>query len=224
MMLPIIFINLWLALILPGVAGSQDAGRSVTGEEKAIFLHTWGTRMQDMRTLHMLFTQEKHLTLLRRPLVTQGELWLKGDTLRYTLKNPGGTTELDLRLDPHTVRAYYPLLQTLEVIDLGATPTPQHAVPFLSRDFANAEDVYDTELTGAAERYTLRLVPRHANSPVAALQLTLQQFQPVEYIQTEKNGNRLVMHISTFTMNPDVSDAQLDLQVPAGTTVTYPLR
>jgi hypothetical protein len=32
------------------------------------------------------------------------------------------------------------------------------------------------------------------------------------------------MHITTFTMNPEISEAQLELNVPAGTKVTHPLQ
>jgi outer membrane lipoprotein-sorting protein len=215
---------LWLCLLLPVLARGQDALRPVTGDEKTAFLQTWGARMQAMQSLHMRFTQEKQLRLLRRPLTSQGELWLKGETLRYVLQNTLGETEFDLRLDPHTVKAYYPLLQTLEVIDLRTASAPQHPMPFLSRDMAALEKEYNAELFAAAEQYVLRLVPRDPNSPLAELRLTLQDFQPQEYVQVEKNGNRLAMQISTFTINPEIGDAQLELHVPEGTKVTYPFR
>jgi outer membrane lipoprotein-sorting protein len=213
-----------LCLLLPLLARGQEALRPVTGDEKAAFLRTWGARMQAMQSLHMRFTQEKQLRLLRRPLSSQGELWLKGDTLHYLLRNMDGGLELDLRLDPHTVKAYYPLLQTLEVIDLRTTSAPQHPMPFLGRDMASLEKEYDAELFAAAERYSLRLVPRDPGALLAELRLTLQDFQPQEYMQVEKNGNRLAMQIAEFTVNAEVSEAQLELHVPQGTRVTYPLR
>ena len=89
-----------------------------------VFLTTWGERLRRMRSLHMVFTQEKHLSMLRQPLATQGELWLKGETLLYVLTNTAGEKELTVRLDKHTVQTYYPLLNTLEVIDLQTTITP----------------------------------------------------------------------------------------------------
>ena len=48
--------------------------------------------------------------------------------------------------------------------------------------------------------------------------------QPQEVVQVEKNGTRVRMHITTFTMNPEVSEAQLELHVPAGTKVVHPLK
>jgi outer membrane lipoprotein-sorting protein len=216
-------ILLLICLLLQGIVHGQDAAIPVTGEAKAAFLQHWGERLQAMRSLHMVFTQEKHLQLLRRPLLSQGELWLKGDTLRYVLKHTAGDIELELRLDAQTVKTYYPLTQTLEVIGLRTTQAPFLSIPFLGRDPTALVKEYDSELSVDAERYTLRLMPRHPDTPLAEIRLILQDFLPQEFLQVEKSGNRTLMRISTFTPNPEVSDAQLELQIPPGTKVTYPL-
>src|SRR5262252_10060567 len=100
-------ILLVLAVFLVNSAGAEDLGNPVTGEAQTAFLTAWGERLHRMRSLHMVFTQEKQLRLLRQPLVTQGELWLKGETLLYVLKNPAGETELIVHLDKQTVQTYY---------------------------------------------------------------------------------------------------------------------
>jgi outer membrane lipoprotein-sorting protein len=216
---------LLICTLLVGTASGQEAPLPVTGEAKAAFLQTWGERLRSMRSLHMVFTQEKHLRLLRRPLVAQGELWLKDTTLRYVLKNTAGETELELRLDQQTVKTHYPLLHTLEVIDLRTTPqTALPAMPFLGGDPAALAKEYETEVFMASERYTLRLVPKAPDSPLTEILLTLKDFQPQEFVQVEKNGNRLSMHITAFTPNPEISEAQLELRIPEGTKVIYPLR
>jgi outer membrane lipoprotein-sorting protein len=218
------FAWLVLGLFLPMMVWGQEAGQPITGEAKATFLQTWSERLQAMQSLHMVFTQEKHLRLLRQPLVAQGELWLKGDTLLYVLKNTAGDTELAVRLDPKAVQMLYPLLHTLEVIDLRQAQMPALPLPFLSREPTAFTKAYDVTLFVAAELYTLVLVPRDATSPLAEIRFTLQDFQPQTFTQVEKNGTRLTMRIATFTLNPDIGAAQLDLQVPAGTKVTYPLQ
>ena len=92
-------------LIWMGTVSAQELqGEPVTGEAKATFLATWGQRLQALQGLHMVFTQTKKLKVLRQPLVAQGALWLKGDLLRYTLKNTAGEIELDLLMDTQTVR------------------------------------------------------------------------------------------------------------------------
>lgn len=213
---------LWRVLP-PGMACASEAARSLIGEAKATFLQTWSERLQAMHSLHMVFTQEKTLRLLRRPLRAQGELWLRGETLRYVLKNAAGETELNIRLDPQTVQTYYPLLQTLEVIDLHTSQAPPLSVPFLVRDPAMLDKAYETALFATSDVHTLRLVPREPQAPVTEMRLSLKDFQPQQFVQLEKNGTRLTLQIVTFTVNPDISDAQLELHVPAGTQVTRPL-
>src|SRR5262247_2792434 len=114
-------ILLVLTVFLISIACAEDLGSPITGEAKSAFLTTWGERLRSMRSLHMLFTQEKHLRMLRQALVAQGELWLQGETLLYVLTNTAGEKELIVRLDKQTVKTYYPLLHTLEVIDLQTT-------------------------------------------------------------------------------------------------------
>src|SRR2546428_12702253 len=101
-----------LALCLVSTACAEDLGSPVTGEAKTAFLTTWSEHLRSMRSLHMLFRQEKNLRVLRQALVVQGELWLKGETLLYVLKNSAGETELMVHLDKQTVQTYYPLLNT----------------------------------------------------------------------------------------------------------------
>jgi hypothetical protein len=56
------------------------------------------------------------------------------------------------------------------------------------------------------------------------MRIVLRDFQPQELVQIEKSGTRVLMHITTFVMNPEISEAQLDLYIPAGTKVTHPLQ
>jgi outer membrane lipoprotein-sorting protein len=215
---------LGLAVFLVSTACAEDLGNPVTGEAKTAFLRTWGERLRSMRSLHMVFTQEKHLRLLRQALVAQGELWLKGETLLYVLTNTAGEKELTVRLDKQTVRTHYPLLNTLEVIDLQTTSALPQSLSFWRADPEALARDYEVDLFQATGLYTLRLIPKDAKVPLQELRLVLRDFQPQELVQVEKNGTHIRMHITTFTMNPEISEAQLDLHIPAGTKVTHPLK
>ncbi len=213
-----------LVVFLVSTACAEDFGNPVTGEAKTAFLTTWGERLRGMRSLYMVFTQEKHLPMLRQPLVAQGELWLKGETLLYVLTNTAGEKELTVRLDKQTVRTYYPLLNTLEVIDLQTTGALPQSLSFWQADPVVLARDYALDLLQAAGLHTLRLVPKDARVPLQEMRLVLRDFQPQELVQVEKNGTRILMHITTFTINPEISEAQLDLHIPAGTKVTHPLK
>ena len=214
-----------LALFFVSTACAEDLGSAITGEAKTAFLTTWSGHLRSMRSLYMLFRQEKHLRVLRQALVAQGELWLKEETLLYVLKNPAGETELMVHLDKQTVQTYYPLLNTLEVVELQTTGTLPHALPFWYPEPEALTRDYEVELfLDATGLYTLRLVPKDARVLLQETRLVLRDFQPQEVVQVGKNGTRVSMHISTFTMNPEVSEAQLALHVPAGTKVVHPLK
>ena len=215
---------LGLVVFLVSTACAEDLGNPVTDEAKTAFLTTWGERLRSMRSLHMVFTQEKRLRLLRQALVAQGELWLKGETLLYVLTNSAGEKELTVRLDKQTVRTHYPLLNTLEVIDLQTTGALPQSLSFWQADPEALARDHEVDLFQAAGLHTLRLIPKDVKVPLQELRLVLRDFQPQELVQVEKNGTRILMHITTFTINPDISEAQLDLHVPAGTKVTHPLK
>jgi outer membrane lipoprotein-sorting protein len=87
----------------------------------------------------------------------------------------------------------------------------------LARDYA-------VDLFQAVGLHTLRLVPKDAKVPLQEMRIVLRDFQPQELMQIEKSGTRVLMHITTFTINAKISEAQLDLHVPAGTKVTHPLK
>ena len=215
---------LGLAIFLVSTACAEDLGNPVTGEAKTAFLTTWSERLHSIRSLHMVFTQEKHLRLVRQALVAQGELWLQGETLLYVLTNTAGEKALTVRLDKQTVRTHYPLLNTLEVIDLQTTGAlPQSFAFWRAEPEALARD-YEVDLWQAAGLHTLRLVPKDTRVSLQELRLVLRDFQPQELVQVETNGTRILMHITTFTMNLEISEAQLQLDVPAGTRVTHPLQ
>jgi outer membrane lipoprotein-sorting protein len=217
-------ILLVLLVFLVSFAYAEDLGNSITGEAKTVFLTTWGERLRNMRSLHMVFTQEKHLRLLRQALMAQGELWLKGERLLYVLTNTAGEKELTVRLDKRTVQTYYPLLNTLEVIDLQTTSILPQSLSFWQADPEVLARDYEVDLFQAAELYTLRLVPKDAKAPLQETRIVLRDFQPQELMQVEKSGTRILMRITTFTINPEISEAQLDLHVPAGTKITHPLQ
>src|SRR4029434_6752256 len=139
-------ILLVLAVFCVSPTCAEDLDNPVTGEAKTAFLTAWGERLRSMRSLHMIFTQEKHLRMLRQALVAQGELWLKGETLLYVLTNTTGEKELMVRLNKQTIKTYYPRLNTLEVIDLRTTGALPQSFPFWQTDPEALARDYDTEL------------------------------------------------------------------------------
>jgi outer membrane lipoprotein-sorting protein len=213
-----------VVLVLLGATPESEQGQRVSGEAQQRFLATWSQRMHALQSLHMVFTQEKQLRFLRKPLTAQGELWLKDQIVHYRLRNPAGDIEQELHMDSTTLRLYYPQLHTLEIIDLQSAPSTSLPLPFLSPAPQVLAQDYDIALFATTATHTLRLRPKASTSPVQELCIVLKDFVPQAFQRLEKNGTRVLMSITTFTLNPPVQDAVLRLDIPPGTTVTYPLR
>jgi outer membrane lipoprotein-sorting protein len=223
-MLPLV---LCLALAWGVMASEQSQfGREVTGPEKEKFLQTWRQHLQTMDSLHMVFTQKKYLRVLQRPIVSQGELWLKGETLRYQLSNTAGAVELVMRVDDKAIQMYYPLLQSLEVVERQSLPLSSMPMPFMSRDLMALTQAYNSDLFETAGRYTLKLTPKSSDdqAPFKAIWLQIEALHIREMTQAEKTGDRVVMTLSTFEPNAMISESQLALRVPPDTKVVHPLR
>jgi outer membrane lipoprotein-sorting protein len=108
---------------------------------------------------------------------------------------------------------------------LTCRPPVSSAVPsFWQADPEALARDYEVDLLQAAGLHTLRLVPKDAKVPLQEMRIVLRDFQPQELVQVEKSGTRILIHITTFTMNPEISAAQLELHVPAGTKVSHPLK
>ncbi len=127
-------------------------------------------------------------------------------------------------LDSHTVKTYYPFLRTLEAIELTTTQSLPLSIPFLGRDTEALAKTYQIEVFASAGLYTVHLTPHDPTSPVRDMRLTLKDFQPQRFSQSEKNGNRLDMHIAAFAPNLAIDASQLELHIPEGTTIIHPLK
>lgn len=214
----------WL-LCLCSTVWADESGQPVMGEARTTFLTAWSARLQQMHALHMVFTQEKHLRVLRQALTAQGELWLQGERLLYRLSNAAGEAELVVALDAQRLRTYYPRLQTLEVLDLpNAKSLPQALPLWHSTPEALAQEYTIALFRNDADVYTLQLVPKDAGSPLQEMSLELRDLQPLAVRQVDKNGTQVRMRVQAFTLNPTLSAAQLDFPVPAGTKVVPLLR
>ncbi len=81
-------ILLVLVVFLVSTACADDLGNPVTGETKTAFLTTWGERLRRMRSLHMVFTQEKHLRSCARLWWRKENSGLKGRRSSTCLLTP----------------------------------------------------------------------------------------------------------------------------------------
>lgn len=187
--------------------------------EARALLARWAERTRDVRTLQLELVQTKTMKLLRRPLVSKGTLLLKGERLRLDLAGADGERDLVLQVLPGEVRIWHPQLQRQEVwaVREGRLP-PESPFLMLGPDVEKLPERYDVRREAIEGGDALVLEPREA-SQVAWMRLEFKQGELVATEQQDKRGTNIRTEIARWVQNPEVSDAALELELPAGATV-----
>jgi outer membrane lipoprotein-sorting protein len=178
------------------------------------------------------FEQEKFTPLLKKPLVSSGQIRVKGGVCRWDTKSPEPSV---LHADGRQIRMYYPRQSMLEVYpidkrlsELAASPLPRLATlkehfsiePIAPKDRSREE-------AAAEGKLALRLVPKgeflskHVDEVRVLLDVASACVARVEVIDAD--GDRTVIRFSETKLNTGLKEADLELAVSAGTKVSRPL-
>lgn len=236
-----------LLLILPACSSSlqaQDAPASqpattqpaTTASAEDDFARTLDDLTQKaaaIKDLSAQFTQTKTTAVLRKPLVSQGQINVRGSQTRWITLSPRpsamstSTGEIHLYYPQQKVLEIYPLDRKLS--ELVASPLPPIAILRRYFDIAPAT----AELTGLSTTQEIEK-PIH-------LRLTPRDEQIAEYVQridvlidsttglalamamTNATDERTVVEFTQVTINPGLKDEDLQIQIPAGTRTVRPL-
>lgn len=207
------------------VSAVLSAEPAAPEESLDTFLERWAGAMAGLETLEVQFRQEKTMRILRRPLVSTGTIRLrvKDQRLRCTTVDAAGNAETEIAVDKGSLRMLYPSLKRMEVYELGSGTPPPAAFPGFGGDIAALKRDYEIARTNDGARDSLRLTPRDGRASVRALTLVLEKLEPRTLIQESKSGDVVKLSIEKFSRNAALSDAALELKVPAGTVVVKPL-
>lgn len=216
-----------------GATGS-DAARVDAEKGGRQYLKELAARSKGIRSLHVRFRQEKHLRILRRPRISEGEIWYSQGRLSMKVWRRG-TVESHLLMRDGELRILYPELKRLETLKLGSGGGATRvglAIPFLTGDWESAERDYevilgsdtngsDTNAGGkrSGRRVVLELKPRDPSSPVKRLRMVMVDDQMREYTQEEKKGNKVRMEILSWEENQEIPPERFRMEVPAGTKI-----
>ncbi len=226
---------LLLLIILPTSLSSQSLGArddGAAGSDAAKsgrqYLRELAARSKGIRSLHVRFRQEKHLRILRRPRISEGEIWYSLGRLSMKVRRRG-TVESHLLMRDGELRILYPQLKRLETLKLGSGGGTRReagmAIPFLTGDWESAERDYevvlgsDTNAGGerSGNRVVLELKPRDPSSPVKRLRMVMVDDQMREFSQEERKGNKVRMEILSWDENREIPPERFRMEVPPGT-------
>ena len=177
------------------------------------------------------FEERKHTVLLKEPLVSRGVVLMLGSRIRWNTETPHPTVTI---IDPHQVRIYYPERGVIEVYETGTTfhsppVSPQPRLATLEEHFR----IESLDLTAMDERLdrqryvALRLTPRseslgeHVEEVAVVIDRTTGFLQRAEL--TDADGDRTVLTFSQIRANTGLTEADLELKVPANVKVVHPL-
>ncbi len=213
--------------------GARDDGAAGSDAPKSgrQYLRELAARSKGIRSLHVRFRQEKHLRILRRPRISEGELWYSQGRLSMKVRRRG-TVESHLLMRDGELRILYPQLKRLETLKLGSGGGGTRreagmAIPFLTGDWESAERDYEIVLGSdtnagrerSGNRVVLELKPRDPSSPVKRLRMVMVDDQMREYSQEEKKGNKVRMEILSWDENREILPERFRMEVPPGTKI-----
>src|SRR4051812_32568629 len=104
---------LCLCILLAGAAPTSTPTTNPVLWNRLVEIDSRAAKLTD---LSADFEQQKHTTLLKKPLVSRGKVQIAGSTMRWDTTNPEPTVML---LDEKEARLYYPKQSTLEIYSLG---------------------------------------------------------------------------------------------------------
>jgi outer membrane lipoprotein-sorting protein len=213
--------------------GAADAAAPPKGVDEKLWkqmleINARGAAIKDLRAG---FVQEKFTPLLKKPLVSSGQILVKGSASLWTTTAPEPTV---MRIDAKEVRLLYPKQKVMEVyaIDqkmgaLAASPLPQ--LDTLKERFSferiAVKEVYpegdEVKHLALRMRPTDAEIQKHVDE--VAVVLDVASGCVVRARTIDADGDRIVLTFSNPKINTGLADAELELAAPAGVSVSHPL-
>jgi outer membrane lipoprotein-sorting protein len=171
--------------------------------------------------------------VLRRPLISQGRIHVRGSQTRWTTLSPRpsamstSATEIHLYYPDQKVMEIYPLDRRLS--ELVASPLP--SMTMLRRHFditPSAADQTGLSATQDVEQpIYLRLTPRDEQiaEHVQRIDVLVDASTGLARVMAMINAvdERTVVEFTDIVVNPGLKDEDLQIQTPAGTRTVRPL-
>jgi outer membrane lipoprotein-sorting protein len=177
------------------------------------------------------FEQKKFTAMLKKPLVSSGQVLVRGSRMLWESRAPEPGA---LQIDDREARIYYPAEKAIEVYavearlsQLAASPVPRLDVltrHFTFKPLAAAEmgEKATTEDTFAVEMTPIDAAMRGHIDRVRVL-LDAARGLIVRLEMTDADGDRTLIAFSNVRTNVGVSDEQLTIDAPGDVKVTRPL-
>ncbi|MEX2218596.1 MAG: hypothetical protein WD749_07520 [Phycisphaerales bacterium] len=225
-----------LGLVLVALAALQGppapappAAPPPTFEER---LRQLDEKLGAVKDIRANFEQRKRTAMLKRPLVSRGEVRSRGASALWETTEPQPTSML---LTDTEIRVHYPADRLVEVYplddrlrDAAIGPVPRLAK--LKERFAVAE--LDPATLGAEKGsphfVALTLTPESGDLKrhIASVRVLIDERIPgaTRIVVTDPDGDETDMVFTAVKLNSGVTEAEVALRLPEGTRVVRPLK
>jgi len=183
-------------------------------------------RVSKIADLSATFRQEKFTPLLRKPLVSVGEVRVKGDRMLWDTQAPALTL---MQITPTDMRIYYPADKIMEIFPIQGKLGALAASPLPRLDLL--KQYFRLEPSGNAapdKKLAVRLTPTDAS--IAEFVESVQVLIDIDHGWMERfeivdaDGEKTVITFDEIRINSQLPDSALDLTPPRGTRVVRPLQ
>lgn len=213
-----------VALLLSGTTKSQETPIPATEDEFLKRLQEVAGKLDKIEDMSAEFEQQKHTPLLKKPMVSKGQVWVKGRrTLWHTLK----PYETWVQVDSDTLRLYEPRSKTVEEYSLEKHIAELAASPIPRLDALRGRFTFQPETSGN-ERGLLgvRLLPkdesvsRYVRSVVVWIDTDTGLARKTEWVDADEE--RTLLEFSRVKINGGLKDEQVTIPLPSDVKVVRP--
>jgi outer membrane lipoprotein-sorting protein len=196
--------------------------------QQMLAINAKGQQIQDLTAK---FEQKKFTTLVKKPLVSTGEVHVKGPVMRWDTKEPAPTI---MRVDEKEIRLYYPQQKVVEVYkvdqqlsSLAASPLPRLDVLKQHFSFERLDDQAMRADGDPANTLALKLTPIDATlkehvDEVRVL-LDADHGYILRFEMIDSDGDRTVISFSGIKTSTNMPQSEVELKVPPDVKVSRPL-
>jgi outer membrane lipoprotein-sorting protein len=214
--LVVLLITFCFAPVLRAAPLSQDEINDLVKRLETVY--------QNRTSLQANFREERHMAILKDPVVNEGKIWFTPpDNIRREITGNSPSTTV---IDGKKMTIYYPNLKTAEQYDLEKRPIIRQSLQALTAglNFQRVADYYTIEGTKEGNSYVITLTPKTASIRrlVKSLTLTMQTDLTPEKVDFQSpRGERVLIDYSNVKRDP-VPESEYEFNPPAGTNVTNP--
>jgi len=176
-------------------------------------------------SLQANFREERHLTMLKEPIVNEGKVWFTlPDKIRREI---GGKTPSTTVFDGKKMSIYYPNYQQIEVYDLEKRPMLKDSLRALTAglDLRGVANYYEIAGSKEGDTYHITLTPKTASVKklVRSVELTIDDNLNPRSVNLEDARGQRISETYSNVRRDSIPESTFEFSAPAGTKVTAPL-